>query len=133
MKVPSRRILVIEDEADIRERIVKGLGFAGYTVSAANDGAEGIAALKTQRADVIICDMMMPSLNGFGTLTVLKDRPDLASIPVIVLTALGEKTTRDFAFGKGARGYLTKPFQLSELVEMIEGLFEPAAPDGEPV
>ncbi len=124
MNVPSRKVLVIEDEADIRERLVRGLGFAGYDASGASDGAEGIARLMEAPVDVIICDMMMPSLNGFGTLTVLSDHPDLAGIPVIVLTALGERTTRDFALGKGVRGYLTKPFQFSELVETIKGLFE---------
>lgn len=123
MNVPPRRILVIEDETEIRERIVRGLGFSGYQASGAGDGAEGVARLMQEPVDVIICDMMMPSLNGFGTLAVLSDHPDLTDIPVIVLTALGEKTTRDFALGKGVRGYMTKPFQFSELVETIEGLF----------
>lgn len=124
MRKPSRTIVVIEDDADIRERVVKGLSLSGYEVFAAENGAVGVGLARAKRADLIICDMLMPELNGFGTLAVLHDHPDTAGIPVIVLSALGESSTREFAFEMGARKYMTKPFALTDLVEAIEAQFE---------
>ncbi|MEC9347277.1 MAG: response regulator [Pseudomonadota bacterium] len=127
MKTPSRTVVVIEDDADIRERVVKGLTLSGYQVFAAENGAVGVGLARAKTADVIICDMLMPELNGFGTLAVLHDHPDTTNIPVIVLSALGETSTREFAFEMGVRKYLTKPFALTDLVEAIEAQFEVAS------
>lgn len=118
-----KRIVVIEDDAAIRERIVKGLNYSGYDATGAENGAVGVGMARARKADMVICDMLMPELNGFGTLVLLYEHPDTREIPVIVLSALGEQSTRDFAAQWGVRAYLTKPFILTDLLEAIEREF----------
>lgn len=116
----ARTIVVIEDDPVIRERVIKGLGFNGYEVHGAENGAVGVGMVRALKADLVICDMLMPELNGFGTLVLLNEHPDTTDVPVIVLSALGESSTRDFANKWGVRAYITKPFLLADLVEVIE-------------
>lgn len=120
------KIVVIEDDPVIRDRVIKGLGFNGYDVQGAENGAVGVGMARAVKADLVICDMLMPELNGFGTLVLLNEHPDTADIPVIVLSALGEQSTRDFARKWGVRAYMTKPFMLADLVEEIEKLLNRA-------
>lgn len=116
----ARTIVVIEDDPVIRARVVKGLGFNGYDVHAAENGAVGVGMARALKADLVVCDMLMPELNGFGTLVLLHEHPDTVDTPVIVLSALGEASTREFARKWGACAYMTKPFMLADLVEEIE-------------
>jgi DNA-binding response OmpR family regulator len=120
MTAGARTIVVIEDDPVIRERVIKGLGFNGFDAHGAENGAVGVGMVRALKADLVICDMLMPELNGFGTLVLLHEHPDTTDTPVIVLSALGELSTREFAEKWGVRAYMTKPFMLADLVEEIE-------------
>lgn len=127
MSSEKKRIVIIEDDAAIRERVIKGLGFSGYEAHGAENGAVGIGMVRALKADLVICDMLMPELNGFGTVVLLNDHPDTRDIPVIVLSALGEASTREFALKAGVKAYLTKPFMLPDLVATVDAQLKKAA------
>ena len=113
------RILVIEDDAGLRARLVKILQFEGHDVLPAADGREGIEIARRERPDLVISDLMMPGINGFGTCRALRDDPRTRSIPILVLTALGSESDRERLQNLGAAAYLTKPFRTAELLETL--------------
>jgi two-component system, sensor histidine kinase and response regulator len=112
-------ILVIEDDNAIQEAIVDILEMQGFGVLSAPDGLAGVAAARAQRPDLIICDIMMPFLDGYGVLSRLRQYPQTATIPFIFLTA--RTTQSDFRQGMqlGADDYLAKPFRSAELVAAV--------------
>lgn len=116
----SIRILIIEDTADIREGVVEILELAGHTVYAAANGKEGVELARTQLPDVILCDIMMPELDGFGVLHLLGKTPETANIPFIFLTAKTDRLDLRKAMDMGADDYLTKPFGDVDLFNAIE-------------
>jgi DNA-binding response OmpR family regulator len=119
-----KKILVIEDEASVGNNIQEILESGGFDVILAQNGEAGIELAKQLIPDLIICDIMMPGLDGYGVLMALREQPDTAMIPFIFLTA---KTTReDFRQGMnlGADDYITKPFRRAELLESIEARLE---------
>jgi len=112
-------VLVIEDDSAIQEAVTDILELEGYTVLAASDGLAGVALAREGRPHLIICDIMMPFLDGYGVLAELRRHPQTAAIPLIFLTA---KTTReDFRQGMklGADDYLPKPFTAQELLSTV--------------
>lgn len=113
------KILVIEDSQDMRENIAELLGLAGYEVIKASNGKEGLEQLRNTRPDLILCDIMMPELDGFGVLRAIDNLPEFTSTPFVFLTARSEK--EDFRRGMdlGADDYLSKPFQGDELLRVI--------------
>lgn len=122
-----KKILVIEDEASVGTNIVEILQSGGFEVIFAGDGETGVQLAKQNIPDLIICDIMMPGLDGYGVLTTLREQPDTAMIPFIFLTA---KTTReDFRQGMnlGADDYITKPFRRNELLEAVTARLEKQA------
>lgn len=112
-------ILVIEDDSAIQEAIVDILELQGFQVLSAPDGVAGVATARTQRPDLILCDIMMPFLDGYGVLARLRQYPQTATIPFIFLTA--RTTPADFRQGMqlGADDYLAKPFRPAELVAAV--------------
>jgi two-component system, sensor histidine kinase and response regulator len=114
-----QKILVIEDEADLREILVEILDLEGFETIAAANGTIGVELAKTTLPDLIICDVMMPELDGYEVLSQLRQISSTTMIPFIFLTAKG--TSEDFRVGMrlGADDYLTKPFRHAELVEAI--------------
>lgn len=114
-------ILLIEDNADIRENTAEILELSGYHVLTAENGKAGVEQALATRPDLIICDIMMPVLDGYGVLHIVNKNPELAGIPFIFLTAKSERT--DFRKGMelGADDYLTKPFDDTELLSAVEG------------
>jgi|ERR1044071_1489005 DNA-binding NarL/FixJ family response regulator len=115
-----KRILVIEDEPEMRRNITALLRYHEYEPVAAENGREGLEAARLQNPDLILCDVMMPELDGFGVLRELQADEKLARIPFIFLTAKGEKDDLRSGMNLGADDYLTKPVGNADLVQAIE-------------
>ena len=115
-----KKILVIEDEPEMRRNITTLLRYYDYEPVAAANGREGVEAARRERPDLILCDVMMPELDGYGVLQAVQKEPALARIPFIFLTAKGEKDDLRSGMDLGADDYLTKPVANAELVRAIE-------------
>lgn len=115
-----KRILVIEDNTALRENIAEILELADYTVETAANGKLGIAAARKHQPDLILCDIMMPELDGYSVLHVLTRDAQTARIPFIFLTAKTERESLRKGMAMGADDYITKPFEDTELLEAIE-------------
>lgn len=113
------KILIIEDDAFIRGNIFEILEDEGYQVITAPNGLEGVRSAETDLPDLILCDVMMPELDGFGVLTRLRQRPETAVIPFIYITAKVDKANLRRGMTLGADDYLTKPFTRKELLEAV--------------
>jgi CRP/FNR family transcriptional regulator, polysaccharide utilization system transcription regulator len=116
----SKKILLIEDNEAMRENIAEILMLAHFTVATAVNGKEGVAMAETEQPDLIICDIMMPELDGFGVLHMLSRNTNTASIPFIFLTAKSERSDLRKGMEMGADDYLTKPFDDVELLNAVE-------------
>ncbi len=114
------KILVIEDDDLTRQAIYNILTFSGYEVEVAEDGPQGVDAAQEHIPDLIVCDIMMPTLDGFGVLTALQCDKETAQIPFIFLTARTDRTDMRRGMELGADDYLTKPFSASELRAAVE-------------
>jgi len=115
-----KKILLIEDNQDVRENTSEILSLANYDVRVAENGKIGVEMAQEQRPDLIICDIMMPELDGYGVLHILSKKPATANIPFIFLTAKTEKDDIRKGMNLGADDYLTKPFDDTELLNTIE-------------
>lgn len=113
------KILVIEDERAIRINLFKLLGAEGFQAIVAENGIKGVQLAQTEQPDLIICDIMMPELDGYGVLSALQQNPNTATIPFIFLTAKGDRSDWRQGMNLGADDYLTKPFTRAELLEAI--------------
>ena len=111
------RIAVIDDEVHIRELLELTLGHSGYDVKSAKDGAAGLELIRDWQPDLIVLDVMMPKINGFELLPMLRR---ISEAPVIMLTARGELEDRVEGLEHGADDYLSKPFEMPELLAHIE-------------
>ena len=114
-----KEILVIEDNLEVRENIAELLQLSGYKVRTAEHGKSGVAAIQESKPDLILCDVMMPELDGFGVLRILSQNPSTMDIPFIFLTAKAEKEDFRRGMGLGADDYITKPFDDVELLDII--------------
>ncbi|MEG4004643.1 EAL domain-containing response regulator [Microcoleus sp. Pol11C1] len=114
-----KKILVIEDEQVIRENILKLLKAEGFDVTGAENGAKGLYAAVSNLPDVIICDVMMPELDGYGVLMALRSNPVTATVPFVFLTGKADRSEMRQGMELGADDYLTKPFTKAELVGAI--------------
>lgn len=117
-------LLVIEDEAPLRANIVRILSAEGYQVVAAADGDEGLERVLESRPDAVICDILMPRLDGFGVLAALRSRPETAAIPFIFLTASADKVDLARGLQSGANEYVTKPFKIADLLAAVKRLLQ---------
>ena len=113
------KILVIEDEVAVRENIIELLSEEGHEVSGAGDGEAGVIQIWKQFPDLIICDILMPKLDGYGVLAKINQDVRLASIPFLFLTAKIGRDDMRKGMGLGADDYITKPFTRSELLQAI--------------
>jgi len=113
------RILVIEDEADIRQVLDYNLVAAGHEVIPAARGQDGLRLAREQRPDLILLDLMLPDIMGTEVCRAIKDDVSMRATPVIMLTAKGEEIDRVVGFELGADDYVTKPFSVRELVLRI--------------
>jgi CRP-like cAMP-binding protein len=115
-----KKILLIEDNPDVRENTSEILSLANYEVITAENGKVGVELAAQHRPDLIICDIMMPELDGYGVLHILSKKPETASIPFIFLTAKTEKADIRKGMVLGADDYLTKPFDETDLMNAVE-------------
>lgn len=122
-----KKILLIEDNADVRENTSEILDLAGYSVVTAPNGKVGVELAQKEKPDLIICDIMMPELDGYGVLHILSKKPETAGIPFIFLTAKTEKTDIRKGMNLGADDYLTKPFDDTDLMNAIEARLRKSA------
>lgn len=111
--------LIIEDNLEIRENTTEILELAGYQVITAHNGKEGVTKATLKKPDVILCDIMMPEMNGYDVIKQLKSNPNTLGIPFIYVTASAEKSEVKMAMDMGADGYVRKPFDVRELMETI--------------
>lgn len=115
-----KTILVIDDNTDIRENTAEILSLAGYQTFTAENGKRGVELAGREKPDLIVCDIMMPELDGYGVLHLLKNKPETENIPFIFLTAKTERGDFRKGMEMGADDYITKPFDDIELLKAIE-------------
>jgi CheY-like chemotaxis protein len=120
------RVLVIDDEPDVRWLIRMSLERAGHEVLDAEDGLRGIALAMKQRPEIIVLDLMMPVMDGYGVLNELAKDPRTAAIPVVVLSAKAIPNEAGRAAAAGARRFLEKPFDPEELAAELAELLQPS-------
>jgi CRP-like cAMP-binding protein/FixJ family two-component response regulator len=113
-------ILVIDDNKDIRENTAEILDLAGYTTLMAENGKQGVEIALREKPTIIVCDIMMPELDGYGVLHLLRKNPETAHVPFIFLTAKTERTDFRKGMEMGADDYITKPFEDIELLNAVE-------------
>jgi DNA-binding response OmpR family regulator len=116
------KILLSEDNDDIRKILSMRLEVAGYKVLQARDGEEAMESVKKEKPDIVVLDLMMPKLSGFEVCRMMKFDDRYKDIPVIVLSALEQQKDREKAFETGADAYFIKPFDLGLLINKIQEL-----------
>jgi two-component system, OmpR family, alkaline phosphatase synthesis response regulator PhoP len=121
-------VMVIEDEKEIRDLIRYNLERAGFRVSAAADGEEGLKRLFAARPDAVVLDLMLPGQNGLDVLREVRGEAATRDLPVMVLTARSTEMDKLLGFERGADDYLTKPFSPRELVARIKALLRRSQP-----
>lgn len=115
-----KKILIIEDEKPLREEIAEWLNFEGFQAIVADDGIKGFDLIRTNHPDLILCDIMMPGLDGYSLIAKLRESPVDYNTPVIMMSALSERKNIRKGMSMGADDYLTKPFTRAELFQAIQ-------------
>ncbi|NMG08078.1 hybrid sensor histidine kinase/response regulator [Brasilonema sp. UFV-L1] len=118
------KILVIEDEISVRQNLLELLTYEDFNVISAENGQIGVKLAQEEIPDLILCDVMMPGLDGYGVLNILRQQPTTATIPLIFLTAKSDKASFRQGMKLGADDYLTKPFTRAELLAAISSRLE---------
>jgi len=117
----AQKILVIEDDKFLRQLVTKKISKRDYNIVEAVDGESGLEKAEEEDPDLILLDLILPGIDGFEVLSELKDDPELSTIPVVILSNLGQKDEIEKGLQMGAEDYLVKAhFTLSEIVEKIE-------------
>ena len=114
-----KKILVIDDDAAIQSLTVKALQSRGFQALSAADGREGLEVARKYLPDLIVCDVQMPTMDGYQTLNALQQDPLTCTIPFIFLTAMRDQHHIRFGLGLGADDYLTKPFTVTEFINVV--------------
>lgn len=118
------RVLVIEDEEPIRLNLRRILSMEGYEVLEASDGRSGLGLALSSSPDVILCDVMMPGMNGYAVLDALRADPAAASIPFVFLSASADVSDLQAGLERGADRYITKPFTIREILDVLAAVRE---------
>jgi len=121
---PSKRVLVIEDDANILLSLEFMLEREGYDVRSATCGREGLAAMRRDRPDVVILDLMLPDLSGYEVCQQARRDPELVDTPILILTARAQDAERQKGLQSGASEYVTKPFRVSDLIHRVARLVQ---------
>jgi len=115
-------ILCVDDERDVTELVAFHLSKAGYAVNTAASGREALDSVQRRKPDLIVLDLMLPDIDGFGVCEILRRQTTTATIPIVILTAWATKDARHLGLELGALDYLTKPFSPKELVQRVARL-----------
>ena len=124
-----KKILIVEDEASIRELLRLYLEREGYTVLEAENGVEGIKKWKSDKPDMLLLDVMMPVMDGWAVCREIRAESD---VPIIMLTAKGETADRVSGLEMGADDYIVKPLEMPEVIARVRAVFRRMAPDDAP-
>ena len=125
--MPSR-VLIVEDEPDIRELVVHHLKREGYQVSAASSGEEALRQVQAAPPDLVILDLMMPAMDGLEVCRRLRQDPSTVSLPIVMLTAKGDEVDRVLGLEIGADDYIVKPFSPKELLARVRAVLRRSRP-----
>ena len=121
------KILIAEDERDIRELVHFSLQFGGFTVVQAANGAEAVEQAQKELPDLILMDVRMPKMTGYEACRQMKSMPALRDIPVVFLSAKGQETEIQTGLEAGAEEYILKPFAPDELVKQVQAVLDRVA------
>jgi DNA-binding response OmpR family regulator len=130
MPVSTARILAVDDEPALTALLEYHLKRAGHNVCTAVNGWEAIEQIQHQRPDIILLDLMLPDLDGFGVCEILRRDPATATIPIIIISAWASLDSRNLGLELGALDYITKPFSPHQLVERVNRLLSLRNPAG---
>ena len=119
----AAKILVVDDASDMREYLVAVLR-SEYSVIEAQNGKKGVEQVLLEKPDLIIADIMMPELNGYDMIALIRKQPELQSIPILVVTAIADMESRIQGFEMGANDYIVKPFNAQELKARVKANLE---------
>jgi DNA-binding response OmpR family regulator len=129
----TAKILIVDDEKDLLELLRMNLGAEGYIITTAENAAQAMASIRTNKPDLILLDVMLPDTSGIQLTGKLKNTPKTADIPIILLTAKDKETDVVVGLSVGADDYVTKPFSTSVLIARMEAVLRRAYPAGEDV
>jgi len=118
------KILVIEDEYDIRDEVMNWLQFEGYEVIGAENGRKGLEAIRRERPDLVLCDVSMPEMDGHEVLIELRSDVNYNQLPFVFLTAAADRASVRQGMNLGADDYVTKPFTISEITNVVRARLE---------
>ncbi len=124
------KILIVDDEPDFLELLEMNLGSHGYLIRTVTNAAEAVSAIRRDRPDMVLLDIILPDMSGVELAAKLKNTPETADIPVILVTAKDKETDIVVGLSVGADDYVTKPFSTSVLVARIEAVLRRAVPSG---
>jgi DNA-binding response OmpR family regulator len=118
------RILVIEDNATLRAEVANILELEGFLVETADNGRIGLARIQRSRPDLVLCDIMMPDIDGYETLKQIRAKPATASLPVILISSRDSQQSIRCGMELGATDYVTKPFKIVDLLRVVRAVVE---------
>ena len=118
----SPRVLVVDDDPQVLRLMRVNLELEGYDVVSAPDGEEALEAVVNERPDVVVCDVMMPGVDGLTVLRSLRANPQFSKIPFVVVSAKAQRSDVKAALDMGADKYITKPFDPQDLLDAVENL-----------
>jgi DNA-binding response OmpR family regulator len=122
--MPGKKILVAEDEPDIRGLIVFSLQYAGFDVLEAQNGEEAVRLATKKKPDLILLDVRMPKMTGYEACAMLKEQASTRHIPIVFLSARGQEAEIKRGLELGAEEYILKPFAPDELYRRVEGILQ---------
>ncbi len=120
----QKRILVVDDEVDLVETVRFSLELEGFEVLVAYNGEEGLNLARKENPDLILLDLMLPKLDGYKVCRLLKFDERYKHIPILMLTAKTQEKDKEMGFETGANEYLTKPFDMDELMKKVKGYLQ---------
>jgi two-component system OmpR family response regulator len=120
-------ILCVEDEHLSAEAVRRALNFAGYEVQTAATAATALASMQARRPDLVLLDLLLPDVNGYSFIDLLRDHEGLDQIPIVIVSGCASPEAQSLGRELGARAYLIKPFTAQELIECVNGILAPTS------